>query len=322
MNSEVNGDTMSRTALVTGGCGFIGSNLAIELVDQGYDVTVLDDLYLGTPDNLSGYTDDIEIVEGDVRNRELVSECCDGVDIVFHNAARSSAPMHTDAPVDGADVNVNGFITVMEEARNGDVEKVVYASTSSMYGSVEPPHSEHMGEHPVNLYSASKMSRELYATVYADAYDVNVVGLRYFSVYGPRERAKGEFANLISQFMWTMMDGEHPVIWGDGTRTRDFTFVQDIVRGNILAAERDVSGEVMNLGTGQETSLNALVDKLNNVLGTDIAPEYVDHPKENPVMRTKADYSKARDLLGWEPQVGIDDGIQKTADFNREQVTS
>jgi len=210
----------------------------------------------------------------------------------------------------------------MEEARNGDVNKVVYASTSSMYGSVEPPHREHMGEQPVNLYSASKMSRELYATVYADAYDVDVVGLRYFSVYGPRERAKGEFANLVSQFMWKMMNAEQPVIWGDGTRTRDFTFVTDIVRGNIKAAESDVSGDVFNLGTGAETSLNALVDKLNTVLGTDIEPEYVEHPKETPVMRTKADNAKAQDLLDWQPQVDIDAGIQKTADFNREQVNA
>ncbi|MDY6761665.1 MAG: SDR family NAD(P)-dependent oxidoreductase [Candidatus Nanohaloarchaea archaeon] len=299
-------------ALVTGGCGFIGSNLAIELAEQGHDVVVLDDMYLGTRDNLAGYEDDIEIVEGDVRDEDVVAGCCEDVDVVFHNAARSSAPMHVEAPEEGADVNINGFINVMEEARDQDF-KVVYASTSSMYGSVDPPHREHMGEEPVNLYSASKMSRELYAAVYADAYDIDVVGLRYFSVYGPREKAKGEYANLVSQWMWKLMDGERPEIWGDGSRSRDLTFVRDIVRGNIAAAESDVSGEVINLGTGEETRLDELVAKLNDALGTDIDPVFVNNPKDNPVMRTKADNTKAQELLGWEPQVSIDEGIEKTA---------
>ncbi len=303
-------------ALDTGGCGFIGSNLTTELVEQGHEVVVLDDLYLGTPENLEQVEDAVTVVNGDVRNRETVRQCCDDVDVVFHNAARSSAPMHVEEPVEGAEVNISGFINVMEEAcENGF--RVVYASTSSMYGSVDPPHREHMGEKPVNLYSASKMSRELYAQVYDKAYDIDVVGLRYFSVYGPRERAKNGYANLVSQFMWKMMDGERPEIWGDGSRSRDFTYVGDIVRGNIMAAESDVSGEVINLGTGEETRMDELVDKLNSVLGTDIDPEFVDHPKENPVMRTKADNSKAKELLGWEPETSIDEGIRKTAAYYR-----
>ncbi|MFB6265680.1 MAG: SDR family NAD(P)-dependent oxidoreductase [Candidatus Nanohaloarchaea archaeon] len=289
-------------AVVTGGCGFIGSNLAVELVERGHEVTVLDDMFLGTREDLEGYEEEIEIVEGDVRSREAVRECCEDADVVFHNAARSSAPMHKDEPVEGADVNLLGFLNVMEEARENDF-KVVYASTSSMYGSIDPPHRENSGEEPVNLYSASKMSRELYATVYDHAYDVDTVGLRYFSVYGPRERAKGRYANLVSQFMWKMMDGERPEIWGDGSRTRDFTYVEDIVRGNISAAESDVSGEVINLGTGQETRLDELVELLNQELGTDIEPVNAEHPKKNKVMRTRADISKARNLLDWEPEV-------------------
>ncbi len=275
-------------------------------------------MYLGTPDNLTPVKDQIEIIDGDVRDQDLVQECCGDADVVFHNAARSSAPMHKDNPAEGADVNINGFINVMETARQHDF-RVVYASTSSMYGSVEPPHREDMGEEPVNLYSASKMSRELYATVYANAYDLNVVGLRYFSVYGPREQSKGEFANLISQFMWKMMNGESPVIYGDGTQTRDFTFVEDIVQGNIKAAESDVSGTIMNLGTGNETSLNTLVDKLNNTLGTDIEPEHVENPMDNYVQRTKADYSRAQELIGYEPDHTLDEGIKKTADYYQKQ---
>ncbi|MCJ7479407.1 MAG: SDR family NAD(P)-dependent oxidoreductase [Candidatus Nanohaloarchaeota archaeon QJJ-7] len=303
-------------ALVTGGAGFIGSNLAVKLAESGHDVVVLDDMYLGTRENLEGYEDKIQIIEGDVRDRETVREACEGVDVVFHDAARSSAPMHKDEPVEGTDVNVLGFINVMEEARENDFN-VVYASTSSMYGSVEPPHKEDSGEEPVNLYSASKMSRELYATVYHRAYDIDVIGLRYFSVYGPREKAKGQYANLISQFMWKMMDGERPEIWGDGSRTRDFTYVGDIVRGNIKAAESDVSGEVVNLGTGDETRLDELVDMLNEELETDIDPVHTEHPKKNKVMRTKADNSKAKELIGWEPQINIEEGIKKTAEWYR-----
>ncbi|MFB6265722.1 MAG: GDP-mannose 4,6-dehydratase, partial [Candidatus Nanohaloarchaea archaeon] len=158
---------------------------------------------------------------------------------------------------------------------------------------------------------------ELYATVYHRAYDIDVIGLRYFSVYGPREKAKGRYANLISQFMWKMMDGERPEIWGDGSRTRDFTYVGDIVRGNIKAAKSDVSGEVVNLGTGEETRLDELVEMLNEELGTDIEPVNAEHPKKNKVMRTKADISKAEELLDWEPQVGIEEGIKKTAEWYR-----
>lgn len=309
---------MTGKAVVTGGCGFIGSNLVLELVEQGYEVVALDDMYLGTPENLMPVKDRVDIVEDDVRDRDTVQRCCADADVVFHNAARSSAPMHKENPVDGADVNINGFINVMEAAREHDF-RAVYASTSSMYGSVEPPHVEDMGEEPVNLYSASKMSRELYATVYANAYGINVVGLRYFSVYGPRERAKGEYANLVSQFMWKMLDGESPVIYGDGTQTRDFTFVEDIVQGCLKAAESEVSGTVMNLGTGNETSLNDLVDKLNAVLGTDITPEHVENPLPNYVQRTKADYSRANELIGYAPQVDIDEGIKKTAAYYSEQ---
>ncbi|MFB6077221.1 MAG: SDR family NAD(P)-dependent oxidoreductase [Candidatus Nanohaloarchaea archaeon] len=310
------GRVSGMKALVTGGAGFIGSNLTVELVDRGHEVVVLDDMYLGTPDNLDAVRDDVEIIEGDVRDRETVREACSDVDVAFHNAARSSSPMHTEDAVEGADVNILGFLNVMEEARDGNLDRVVYASTSTMYGSVDPPHSEDRDTDPVNLYCASKLARETYAQVYANAYGLDVVGLRYFSVYGPRERAKGRFANLVTQFCWTMMDGERPEIWGDGSRTRDFTFVKDIARGNIAAMQADgVAGQVFNLGTGVETRLDDLVAKLNEALGTDIEPAHAEHPKKNKVMRTRADISRTRKYLDWEPQVDIDEGIDRVVDW-------
>jgi UDP-glucose 4-epimerase len=188
-----------------------------------------------------------------------------------------------------------------------------------MYGSVEPPHREDMGEEPTNLYAASKMTRELYATVYAKQTDIDFTGLRYFSVYGPHEKAKGEYANVITQFMWKMMDGEQPVIWGDGTQSRDFTFVKDIARANIAAAERkeETNGEYFNIGTGRDIDFNTLVEKLNQTLGTGIEPEHIEHPRDNPVMTTKADNSRAREMLEWEPQVSFEEGLRKTYDYYR-----
>ena len=309
-------------ALVTGGAGFIGSNVAEMLVDRGVEVVVLDSLYLGEESNLSDIKDDITFVRGSVMDKSKVREAVEGCDTVFHLAARSSSPMHKENPAEGAKINIEGFINTVEASKETDVEKVVYASTSSMYGSVEPPHREDMGEHPTNLYTASKMSRELYAKVYSQQTDIHFTGLRYFSVYGPHEKAKGKYANVVTQFMWKMMEGERPVIWGSGDQSRDFTFVKDIARANILAAERkeETNGEYYNIGTGRDIDFNTLVEKLNEALGTDIEPEHIEHPRDNPVMATKADYSRAEVYLGYEPEYSFEEGLEKTVEYYRNHV--
>jgi UDP-glucose 4-epimerase len=309
-------------ALVTGGAGFIGSNIVEELVDRGVEVVVLDDLYLGTEDNLSEVRDEIRFVEGSVTDMEKVEEEIQGCDTVFHQAARSSSPMHMDDPQDGAEVNIIGFINTMEAAEEEGVEKVVYASTSSMYGSVEPPHSEDMGEVPTNLYTASKMSRERYAQVYSYNNRVQTTGLRYFSVYGPHEKGKGKYANVVTQFLWKMMDGESPVIWGDGEQSRDLTFVKDIVKANILAAERDekLDGNYYNIGTGRDITFNQVVEKLNEALDKDIEPEHVENPRDKYVQTTKADYSRAKRDLGYEPDYSFEEGLRESVEFYRSQL--
>jgi len=185
-----------------------------------------------------------------------------------------------------------------------------------MYGSVEPPHREDMGEKPTNRYSASKIARELYADVYADK-GLDITGIRYFSVYGPREKSKGRFANIISQFLWSMLDDESPKVFGDGEQTRDFTFVKDIARANILAAEKGESGQYYNIGTGKETSFNTVVDKLNEELGKDIEPEKVENPIKNYVRRTKADFSRAKEDLGYEPEYSFEEGLKETVEYYR-----
>ena len=304
-------------ALITGGAGFIGSNIAEILVEKGVEVVVLDSMYLGTPENLEEIRDEVEIIEGSVTDKQTVEEAVEGCDTVFHQAARSSAPMHKEDPAEGVRINVEGFVNTVEAAKEAGAEKVVYASTSSMYGSVEPPHKEDMGEEPTNLYTASKMSRELYAKVYSRKGDIQTTGLRYFSVFGPHERSKGKFANVISQFLWKLLDGEQPVIYGDGTQTRDFTFVKDIARANVLAAERreELDGEYFNIGTGIEHSFNDVVEELENILGTDIGAERIDNPIDNYVARTKADYSKAKEVLGWEPEYSFEEALRQTVEY-------
>jgi UDP-glucose 4-epimerase len=306
-------------ALVTGGAGFIGSNIVEELVSRGVETVVLDDLYLGSTDNLEDVEDEITFIEGSVLDREKVEEAVEGCDTVFHQAARSSSPMHQENPREGARVNVEGFVNTAEAALDAGVEKIVYASTSSMYGSVNAPHKEDMGEIPTNLYTASKMSRERYAQVYSYNDRLETTGLRYFSVYGPHERAKGKYANIVTQFLWKMMGGEQPVIWGDGSQTRDLTFVEDIVQANMLAAERKeaLDGEYFNVGTGRDVSFSQVVEKLNDVLGTDIDPEHVENPRDKYVQTTKADISRAREELGYEPEYSFEEGLEKTVEYYR-----
>lgn len=308
--------------LVTGGAGFIGSNLVEQLVERGVDVVVLDDLFLGSEENLSEVRDEIRFIEGSVLDREKVEEAVKGCDTVFHQAARSSSPMHADNPREGLRVNVEGFVNVAEASIDEGVEKIVYASTSSMYGSVEPPHRESQDVTPTNLYTASKMSREKYAQVYSYNNRIETTGLRYFSVYGPHERSKGEYANVVTQFLWKMQEDERPVIWGDGEQTRDFTFVKDIARANILAAERKdaLDGEVFNIGTGRDVTFNQVVEKLNSLLGKDIEPEHVENPRDKYVQATKADISRAEEYLGYEPRNSFEEGLKKAVEYYRGQV--
>ena len=309
-------------ALVTGGAGFIGSNIVERLVEKDVEVVVLDDLYLGKEDNLSEVRDEIEFIEGSVLDNEKVKEAVQGVDVVFHQAARSSSPMHKENPAEGARVNIEGFVNVAEASIEEEVEKIVYASTSSMYGSVEPPHKEDMDLEPVNLYTASKMSREMYAKCYSYSDRIETTGLRYFSVFGPHEKGKGKYANVVTQFLWKMMDGEQPVIWGDGTQERDFVFVEDVVDANIKASKtkEELDGEVFNIGRNDPVTFNQVVEKLNKVLGKDIEAERIENPLDNYVHEHKADNSKAREILDWTPSHSFEEGLEMTVEYYSEYV--
>jgi len=350
--------------LVTGGAGFIGSNLANALADtnessenygadddirqlsntlasQAADtlnyskdktdvhiVIVLDDLFLGSPSNLSKK---VRFVNGSVMNYDLVLELSKGCDYIFHHAALSSSPMFIDDPRRGMDVNIIGFMNVMESAKRNKVKRVIYASSSSLYNGLPTPWKESVNLTPKTFYESSFYCREIIARNYNLEYGVDSVGLRYFSIYGPNEKHKGRFANNISQFIWDMAEKKKsPVIYGDGSQTRDFTFVDDVVQSNILAMRKTrhyghednadnkegsnqrTGSSIYNVGTGTQTSFNNVIDIINKQLGTDIKPTYVKNPINNYVQHTLADISLARSELGYEPRwKSVEDGIKQ-----------
>ncbi|GGC56509.1 NAD-dependent epimerase/dehydratase family protein [Haloferax sulfurifontis] len=298
-----------KRVLVTGGAGFIGSNLANHLADDN-EVVAVDDLYLGTPENLD---DAVEFHDTTVLDDDLPTE---GVDVVFHLAALSSYKMHEENPTKGARVNVEGFVNTVEQARKDGCDTVVYASTSSIYGSRTEPSPEDMPVEARTGYEASKLARERYAEYFHHHYDMRTAGLRFFSVYqgfGGAEAHKGEFANTVAQFADEIAAGESPELFGDGTQTRDFTHVDDIVRGIELAADHRLQG-IYNLGTGESYSFNEMVGMINETLGTDVDPVYVENPLDVYVHDTKADCTKMREATGWEPQISFEEGVRRVCE--------
>ncbi|MBC9986322.1 MULTISPECIES: NAD-dependent epimerase/dehydratase family protein [Haloferax] len=298
-----------KRVLVTGGAGFIGSNLANHLADEN-EVVAVDDLYLGTPENLD---DAVEFHDASVLDDDLPT---DDVDVVFHLAALSSYKMHEENPTKGARVNVEGFVNTVEQARNDGCDTVVYASTSSIYGSRTEPSPEEMPVEARTGYEASKLARERYAEYFHHHYDMRTAGLRFFSVYqgfGGAEEHKGEFANTVAQFTDKIAAGESPELFGDGTQTRDFTHVDDIVRGIELAADHRLQG-IYNLGTGESYSFNEMVDMINEALGTDVEPEYIENPLDVYVHDTKADCTKIREATGWEPKISFEEGLRRVCE--------
>ncbi len=293
--------------LVTGGAGFIGSNLANALAADN-DVVVVDDEHLGTPANLD---DAVEYRLASVLDADLPTD----VDVLYHLAALSSYAMHEADPTTGARVNVEGFVNTVEQARRDGCDTVVYASTSSIYGSRTEPSPEDMPVEVNTGYEASKLARERYGEYYSNHYGISMAGMRFFSVYqgyGGAEAHKGEYANVIAQFADDVANGRQPKLYGDGEQTRDFTHVDDIVRGLELAADHELDG-IYNLGTGEAYSFNTVVEFLNGELGTDVDPEYVENPIPESVYvhDTRADPSKMRAATGWEPEVDFREGIRR-----------
>lgn len=310
-------------ALVTGGAGFIGSNIVEALLKKGVKVYALDDFRLGEYGYLNDlsrkYGDLLTIVKGDVRDAKLIDELVSKVDVVFHQAAVSSTTMFYEDPREGIEVNLNGFLNILQSARKHNIKRIVYASTSSIYVAVEPPHREDAIVTPKTFYEYTFWMREHAARIYYDFYGVESIGLRYFSIYGPREQHKKKYANIVTQFLWGMLESKPPVIFGDGSQTRDFTFVHDVVRANLLAAEiEDVGADVFNVGTGRNITFNKVVEVLNEKLGTNIEPIYKENPIKNYVYHTKADTTKAEKILGFKAEISFEEGVERIIEYYKD----
>lgn len=305
------------TALITGVAGFVGSNLAEALLDRGYTVRGIDTFVTGQEHNLDPLrtTTEFSFSEVDIRDTAAVESVMEGVDYLFHQAAVPSVPRSVEDPVTSTDANCTGTATVLDVARHAGVDTAVVASSSSVYGSSEElPKVETMDPRPESPYALSKYYTEKLALQFSDLYDIDTVALRYFNVFGPRQDPTGDYAAVIPKFVDLMLGGQRPVIYGDGYQSRDFTYIDNVIRANVLAAEGDVTGEAFNVGTGGRVTVNELVERLNELLGTDLEPIYED-PRPGDVRHSHADVSKARELLGYEPTVEFEEGLRRTIEF-------
>jgi UDP-glucose 4-epimerase len=307
--------------LVTGGAGFIGSHVVERLLEDGLQVRVLDNFSTGRRENLAfakGAGSALEMIEGDLRDLATVERAVRGVDVIYHQAAMRSVPRSIDDPLGANDNNVNGTLHILDAARRLSVKRVVYASSSSVYGdNPELPKREDQPSAPISPYAASKAAGEYYARVWTKLYGVETVGLRYFNVFGPRQDPKSEYAAVLPRFILWAMRGQPLEVHGDGTQSRDFTFIDNVVEANILAGEApDASGEAFNVGCGERTSLLEVIGMLESILARPLTRRH-SPSRGGDVAHTLADVSKAKRLMGYTPLVGFADGFRRTVEYFR-----
>lgn len=306
--------------LIVGGAGFVGSNLAESLDKDGHEVMIFDNFMYGKDSQIGNLPERLRnnVFRIDVKNSTAKIEMelqHDKPDIIFHLAARSSAPQCTMDPVGAVETNVCGFQKMLEAAYYFKVNKVVYASTSSMYNGHRIPYNEEMCIQTHSLYESTFHARESIAFSYFHEWNVNSVGLRFFSVYGPHESHKKQYANNITQFIWDIKKGKQPVVFGNGNQSRDFVYVDDVVEALKLAAFSDVKCDIFNVGTGNNHSFNEIIKEINTQMDTKIYPEYRTNPLKNYVLHTKADITKIHNILKWSPYISMQEGIRKQIEY-------
>ncbi|MBI4692192.1 MAG: SDR family oxidoreductase [Candidatus Terrybacteria bacterium] len=305
---------VSKTILITGGAGFIGSNLIKELLGRGYQVCVIDNLSTGNIKNIEPFLNKIEFIEGDLIDLETVKNAVKGVDYILHQAAIPSVAHSIKNPLDSHNSNLNATLNVLLAAKENNVKKVIYASSSSIYGgSPELPKEENFPPNPLSFYALTKYAGEKYCQLFSKLCGLPTISLRYFNIFGPNQDPDSEYSAVIPKFIKLMLQGKQPVIYGDGEQTRDFTYIDNTVEANILAMESDISGEVINIACGEMISLNQLVEIINKYLGKNIKPIYQDE-RAGDVKHSLADISKAKKLLGYKPIVMIEEGLKKLID--------
>ena len=311
---------MTSLYLVTGGAGFIGSNIVRHLVDEGERVRVVDDFSTGKRQNMDGVLQRVELIEGDLADLEVARCSVAGADYVIHQAAIPSVPRSVADPLGNNRASVVATLNLLVAARETGVRRLVYASSSSAYGeAADGAKREDMPTRPLSPYGVSKLAAEHYCLAFHTVYGFETVALRYFNVFGPRQDPASEYAAVIPRFITALLDRRPPTIYGDGEQTRDFTYVGNIVAANLLALRAPgVAGEAFNIAMGQATSLNQLAAALRELIGAmDIEPTYAD-PRPGDIRHSMADVSKARRLMGFTPQVSFTEGLRETVDWFRQ----
>ena len=305
--------------LVTGGAGFIGSHVVDALLAQDHQVRVLDDLSTGRLENLNGVRHHIEFIQADIRDRRAVARACQGVEYVIHEAAWRSVPKSMADPVGYTEVNVLGTVQVLEASAKAKVKRVVNVSSSSVYGqTTQYPQREDQPTQPVSPYGASKLTAELQCSLFSRAFGLETISLRYFNVFGPRQSLDNQYAVVVPKFITCLLRRESPPVYGDGTQSRDFTYIDNVVEATILASQTSgVRGEVLNIALGEEHTVLELLEELNRILGLFIPPSF-QPPRPGDVRRTFIDPSTAQRLLNWQGSVPFAEGLRRTVEWFRD----
>lgn len=302
--------------LVTGGAGFIGSHIAAKLLENGEKVRILDDFSTGKWSNLEAFKNDVEVIEGDLRDPDALARAVDGCQYVFQQAALRSVPRSIDDPRANNDVNVTGILNLLIASKKAGVQRVVYASSSSVYGA-DPtlPKVETQTPQPISPYAASKIMGEYYCRIYSDLYGLETVSMRYFNVFGPRQDPESKYAAVIPRFICAALEDEAAEVHGDGEQSRDFTYIDNVVSANLLASKApDVAGEPFNIACNERYSLLDVLTAIEKALGKPVKRNH-EPSRAGDVKHTLADISKARELLKYEPLVNFEDGMKKTVDW-------
>jgi nucleoside-diphosphate-sugar epimerase len=309
--------SLTTKCLVTGGAGFIGSNLADELIRRSAKVTIIDNLSTGSRENLAEIGGDFEFIEADLNDDAALTKAVEGVDVVFHQAALPSVPRSVENPVETHQACVNATFNLLVKARDAGVRRLIYAASSSAYGDQETlPKVETMRPEPLSPYAAAKLVGEYYCRVFTEVYGLETYSLRYFNVFGPRQNPSSAYSGVISRFIDALMRNETPIIYGDGEQTRDFTYIANVVQANLNAAEAGRGiGEVMNVANGERVSLNELLSVLKKITGrTESEPQYLE-ARKGDVKHSQADNTRAVECLGYEKLVGLEEGLRRTIDW-------
>jgi UDP-glucose 4-epimerase len=301
--------------LVTGGAGFIGSHIVEALVQRGDRVRILDDFSTGRSGNLASVADRITVIEGDLNDAEALAQAVEGVEVIFHEAALPSVPRSVADPVASNRANVDGTVALLRAAQLAEVRRVVYAASSSAYGNCEAsPKVETIVPTTLSPYAAGKLAGEMYMRAFYECYGLETVSLRYFNVFGPRQDPKSQYAAAIPLFITALLADRSPTVFGDGEQSRDFTYVDNVVRANLLAAEaQDAPGKMFNCGCGGSVTVNEVIALINKHLDKEVPTRFAP-PRPGDVKHSRADIARARSVLGYEPVVGFEEGLKRTID--------